>query len=266
MVEINSGMRLNSVQRCKNHRLRLLEISQNVTALHLGGAFSCIELIDFIYYELLTENDIFLLSKGHAGVAQYVVLESLGIIDKSELDNYLSPRSLLGVHPTEAIPGIYFGTGSLGHGLNIGIGAAIIRKKKNGNVYVLISDGELQEGSTWEGIINTPALNLENLTLIIDFNDFQSLGRTSETHPNLLKMADKFVEFGWQAHEINGHSSNEISNAFYSKSSLPKAIIANTTKGKGVTYMENMPIWHYRSPNEAEYKIAIKEVIKGFRE
>jgi transketolase len=246
--------------RCNNHRLRLLEISQKVSALHLAGAFSCIEIIDAIYYDVLDKGDAFILSKGHAGIAQYVLLESKGILEPSDLDCYSKPGSNLGVHPTSEIPGIYFGTGSLGHGLNIGLGAAIIKKRLNKRVFVLLSDGEIQEGSTWEGIINAPSLNLNNLTVIIDFNDFQSLGRMSETHPNLLPLGEKFNLFGWKTYEINGHSNYEITEAVNAFSDKPKIIIAKTVKGKGVSYMENIPIWHYRSPDKTEYMQAVDEL------
>lgn len=252
--------------RCLNYRLRLLEISQKVSALHLAGSFSCLEILDAIYFNAMRPNDIFILSKGHAGIAQYVILEERGILTRDKLDNYASHNSELGVHPTRDIPGIYMGTGSLGHGLNIAIGSAIIRKKSNAKVYVVISDGELQEGSVWEGILNAPALLLDNLTVVIDFNDFQSLGKTSETHPNLFPLREKFESFGWQVFETDGHSYTEMSKALSEISSLPKIIIAKTTKGKGVSYMENEPIWHYRSPSEQEYELAKSELESKFNE
>ena len=130
---ITNAEQISSKNRCANHRLRLLEISQRVSALHLAGAFSCIEIIDTIYYHCMDESDVFILSKGHAGIAQYVILESLGLLEKSQLDNYSQLGSSLGVHPTKDIPGIYFGTGSLGHGLNIAIGSALIKKRKQSN-------------------------------------------------------------------------------------------------------------------------------------
>ena len=252
---------MNADTRCRHHRLRLLEISQKVTALHLAGAFSCVDLVDSIYFETMSSNDVFLLSKGHAGIAQYVVLESIGILSKEELNNYANANSQLGVHPTRDIKGIYFGTGSLGHGLNIGIGTAIARKKIDSKVYVLISDGELQEGSTWEGIINAPNYNLDNLIVIVDFNNYQSLGRTSETHPNLLPLAEKFEAFGWETQEIDGHNLEQIELSLKKWKTLkPKILIANTVKGKGVSFMENAPIWHYRSPTIDEYLIAKSEL------
>jgi len=248
--------------RCRQHRLRLLEVSQKVSALHLAGSFSCLEIVDTVYFDVKTESDIFLLSKGHSGLAQYVVLESLGVLPPEHLDSYASVDALLGVHPTADIPGIYFGTGSLGHGLNIAVGAAVYRRNRGGRVFVVLSDGELQEGSTWEGIINAPALKLRNLTVIIDFNDYQSLGRTTETHPNLFPLREKFESFGWNTSEVNGHSNEELKSALTADfgNEFPNMIIATTTKGKGVSFMENVPIWHYRSPSPEEYEIAVNEV------
>jgi transketolase len=251
--------------RCRQHRLRLLEVSQRVSALHLAGSFSCLEILDTVYYDVMSDSDIFLLSKGHSGLAQYVVLESLGVLAPEHLDSYASVDALLGVHPTSDIPGIYFGTGSLGHGLNIALGAAVYKRNSGGRVFVVLSDGELQEGSTWEGIINAPALKLRNLTVIIDFNDYQSLGRTTETHPNLFPLLEKFQSFGWNTSEVDGHSNQEIKSALTADfgNDFPNMIIATTTKGKGVSFMENVPIWHYRSPSPDEYKIAVNEVTGG---
>ena len=263
MVEKNYiNSKLPPKERCKQHRLRLLEVSQKVSALHLAGSFSCLEIVDTIYFDVKSDSDIFLLSKGHSGLAQYVVLESLGVLSSEHLDSYASVNALLGVHPTSDIPGIYFGTGSLGHGLNIAAGAAIYRRNRGGRVFVLLSDGELQEGSTWEGIINAPALKLSNLTVIVDFNDYQSLGRTTETHPNLFPLSEKFQSFGWNTSEVDGHSNEELKTvlSYDFGNGFPSMIIAKTTKGKGVSFMENVPIWHYRSPSPEEYQTAIKEV------
>jgi len=256
-----------ALQRCSQHRLRLLEISRNVSALHLAGSFSSIEIMDTVYYGAKGEEDVFLLSKGHAGVGQYVILESLKVISHELMDSYGHPASILSVHPTKDIPGIYFGTGSLGHGLGIGLGAALKRKAegKQGHFFVLISDGELQEGSTWEIIINAPALSIENLTIIVDFNDFQSLGRTSATHPNLLPLSRPLSSLGWKVIDVDGHSSESLLQALINAKveKCPVAIIAHTTKGKGVSYMENVPIWHYRSPSLEEYQKAILELKDG---
>jgi transketolase len=157
------------------------------------------------------------------------------------------------------------GTGSLGHGAGLGLGAALGKKgKKSGRVFVVISDGELQEGSTWETFINAPALGATNLTVVVDSNDFQSLGRTSETHPNMYPIEDKLTAFGWNVKSVDGHDSDALVAALRDSDHLrPTFVVAKTIKGKGVSFMENVPMWHYRSPNPEEYIVAVKE-IRGY--
>ncbi|PYS24691.1 MAG: transketolase [Acidobacteria bacterium] len=258
-----------SRRRCLKFRRRMLDISQTVTALHLAGAFSCLEIVDCIYYGLMRRDqsgdsrDTFLLSKGHGSLAQYVVLEDLGILPREQLDNFCRPGYLLGTHPDFGIPGIEAATGSLGHGLPIAVGMALADKVQSADrtVYVVLSDGELQEGSTWEAMMLAPSLGLRNLVAVVDLNDFQSLGRTSEIFPNFYPVVDKVQAFGWEAVEVDGHDQQTIFNAVSSRSgNAPMMIIARTIKGKGVSYMENVPIWHYRSPSPEEYQQALAEL------
>src|SRR5438105_2738506 len=258
-----------SKRRCLKFRRRMLDISQTVTALHLGGAFSCIEIVDCIYYGLMRRDadgnfrDTFLLSKGHGSLAQYVALEDLGILPREQLDNFCRPGYMLGTHPDFGIPGIEAATGSLGHGLPLTVGMALADKVRRIDriAYVVLSDGELQEGSTWEAMILAPSLGLTNIVAAIDLNDFQSLGRTSEIFPNFYPVVDKVQAFGWEAVEVDGHDQQAIFNAVSSRSgNAPMMIIARTIKGKGVSYMENVPIWHYRSPSPEEYKQALAEL------
>jgi transketolase len=213
--------------------------------------------------------DIFIMSKGHGYLAQLVILESLGILPKKHLDEYCTPHGLIGAHPDLGIPGIQAATGSLGHGLGMALGMAIAErnyarreKRSAARIYCLISDGELQEGSTWEAIILAGSIELENLYVIVDNNDFQSLGRTSETHSSLYPIESKFESFKFHAVNVDGHEFHEINKGFdlLDSKSLPKAIIARTTKGKGVSFMENVPIWHYRSPNKEEFLTATQEL------
>ena len=256
---------VSATERCKLHRLRLLELSQNVSALHIGGSFSCFEIIDALYCEVMGPDDTFLLSKGHVGIAQYVLMEYTGILESAVLEQYCTAGGLLGVHPTGDIPGIYMATGSLGHGVGLGLGAALGKLSKGGGkVFVVISDGELQEGSTWESFMNAPALGATNLTVVVDSNDFQSLGRTSETHPNFYPIEDKLIAFGWNVKSVDGHDSDALSAALRESDGVrPTFVVARTTKGKGVSFMENVPIWHYRSPNPEEYLVAVTE-IRGY--
>lgn len=254
--------------RCKEFRRRILEISRQVSAVHIGSAFSCLEIVETIYYSLsdLTKSDpkdIFILSKGHGCLSQYVVLEGLGILGNGHIANYCTKDGVLGVHPDRGNPGIIASTGSLGHGLAMAVGMAYaLREKKNsGRVHCVISDGELQEGSTWEAVLLAGALKLSNLICYIDNNDLQSLERTSSTHPNLYPITEKFASFGWVAQLVDGHISSEIIKVARNNSeSKPLAIVCKTVKGKGISFMENVPIWHYRSPNDVEYQLALKEL------
>jgi transketolase len=259
-------------RRCLKFRRRILDISQKVTALHAAGAFSCLEIVDCIYFGLMRRDeegrltDTFLLSKGHGSLAQYVVLEELGVLPREELDNFCKPGSILGTHPDFGIPGIEAATGSLGHGLPITVGMALADKVQgvDRTVYVVLSDGELQEGSVWEAMMVAPTLGLKNLVAVVDLNDFQSLGRTSETHPNFYPVLDKVSAFGWETVEVDGHDQQAIFDAVSSRQgNAPLMVIARTIKGKGVSYMENVPIWHYRSPSPEEYQQALKELGGG---
>jgi transketolase len=263
-----------SIERCVNHRRRILEVSQTVSALHIAPAFSCLEIVDTIYHDLMQYDDdgnlrdVFIMSKGHGYLAQLSVLEDLGVLPRENLDTYCTPEGRLGAHPDIGIPGVTAATGSLGHGLGIGLGVAlaelILIGKGNGNpatVYVVLSDGELQEGSTWEAVLLASSLGAVNLVAIIDNNDFQSLGRTSETHPTFYPLVEKFESFGWESLEILGHDQMSLVSAVKSRSpDRPLMIVAKTTKGKGISFMENVPLWHYRSPNPEEYRLALQEL------
>jgi transketolase len=256
--------------RCKRYRRRILDLSQNVSALHIGGAFSCTELVDAVYNEFMRRGtdgapspDTFLLSKGHGCMIQYVILEDLGILPTSDLEAYCTPHGRLGVHPDYGNPGIEASTGSLGHGMSMVVGMALAERGKgrDGIIYTVLSDGELQEGSTWEATLMASSLKLRNIIAFVDNNDFQSLGRTSETHPSLYPIVDKFRAFGWETVECDGHDSSSIYSAVSSRlGDRPLMVVARTTKGKGVSYMENVPMWHYRAPNAEEYKRAIAEL------
>jgi transketolase len=254
--------------RCQRYRRRILDISQRVSALHIGGAFSCTEIVDGIYNELmrkpgLSSPDTFLMSKGHGCMIQYVVLEELGVLTRADLDAYCTPHGRLGVHPDYGNPGIEASTGSLGHGLSMVVGMALAErgKRRDGMIYTVLSDGETQEGSTWEAVLMASSLKLTNIVAFIDNNDFQSLGRTSETHPSLYPLGAKFEAFGWETAEIDGHDPAAIYRAVSSRQGdRPLMVVARNTKGKGVSYMENAPIWHYRSPSKDEYAQAIREL------
>ncbi len=261
-------------QRCAEFRLRILEMSQRVTALHMAPAFSCMEITDAIYSGLMHDDqqnkssDTFIMSKGHGYLAQLVVLESRGVIPISEINRYCTPEGILGAHPDLGTPGIAAATGSLGHGLGMSLGIAIAernmaesREMLPGTVYVVLSDGELQEGSTWESIILASSLGVRNLVAVVDNNDYQSLGKTSETHPSLYPLAEKFESFGWEAATVDGHDSSAIVESISSRvGDRPFMLVAKTIKGKGVSFMENVPVWHYRSPSVEECAVAVAEI------
>ncbi|MEI8173108.1 MAG: transketolase [Deltaproteobacteria bacterium] len=261
-----------SRQRCLRYRKRILDISQRVKALHIAPAFSCMEIVDCIYNGFLRRGfdgnflDTFLLSKGHGCMSQYVILEDLGLLPTAELDRYCTKDGILGAHPDLGTPGISAATGSLGHGLSMAVGMAIAERnlaagRASNRVFTVLSDGEIQEGSTWEAILMASSLSLDNLIAVIDNNDFQSLGRTSETHPSFYPLKDKFEAFGWNVAEVNGHDAGAIYEAIDRRNvGHPFMLVAKTTKGKGVGYMENVPIWHYRAPNPEEYKKAVEEL------
>ena len=255
-------------RRCRQFRRRILDISQNVTALHVAPAFSCLETVDLIYHGLMRWDngqspDTFIMSKGHGCMAQYVILESLGILGADDLAKYCTTNGRLGAHPDYGVPGIAASTGSLGHGLAMAVGMAYAEKirSSDGMVYAVLSDGEVQEGSTWEAFMMGATLGVTNLVAFIDNNDFQSLGRTSDTHPSFYPLVDKFVAFGWEAIELNGHDADGLFKAVMSREGTkPMVVVCKTVKGRGVSYMENVPIWHYRAPNKEEYQKAIAEL------
>ena len=254
--------------RCRNYRERILHVSQKVNAIHAAGAFSALEMVDVIYYGLMRKRkkkflDTFLMSKGHGCMSQYTVLESLGILKKNYLDNYCTKEGKLGCHPDYGIPGIEASTGSLGHGMGLAVGMAHadVINKKDRKIYLMVSDGELQEGSTWESMMMAANLNLTNLVCFLDHNGSQSFGHTKETHPKFYPIKEKISAFGWECVEANGHDQEDLIKKFNNRDgNKPFMIIGNTIKGKGVSFMENKPIWHYRSPNKEEYKIAINEL------
>jgi transketolase len=257
-------------QRCMGHRRRILDISQQVSALHAAAAFSCLEMVDCVYSGLMRRNDdnsspdTFVMSKGHGCMIQYVILEDMGVLSHNDLDTYCKPEGRLGCHPDYGLPGIEASTGSLGHGMAMATGMAYTDKfvsKQDRVVYVVLSDGEFQEGSTWEGMMMAANLGVDNLVAMLDHNGYQSFGRTSETHPQFYPIAEKVEAFGWEVAEVNGHDAEAVFNAVSErKGGKPFMLIGNTTKGRGVSFMENVPIWHYRSPNPEEYKQAISEL------
>lgn len=233
---------------------------------HIAPSFSCVELLVGLYFKVMKldknnymsgDRDRFILSKGHASAALYAILAEKGILDKNTLNTFCQKDSILGGHPEKhLVPGVEFSSGSLGHGLSFGVGLALAAKldNKDYRVFVLLSDGECQEGSVWESALFASHHKLENLIAIIDHNKLQSLGRVNNIL-NLNPFKDKWASFGWDVKEIDGHDILQISDTLSSipfSKSKPNAIIAHTIKGKGISFMENEPIWHYRLPGSKE--------------
>jgi len=253
--------------RCRNYRRRILDISQQVTALHVAPAFSCTEITDAIYNELMRDDhDVFLMSKGHGCMIQYVILEERGVLSRADLDAYCKPHGRLGAHPDYETPGINASTGSLGHGLGMATGQAYAEKlkKTDVNIYCVLSDGEYQEGSTWEAMMMAANLRLDNLIACMDYNDFGGLERMSDGHQAFYPLVPKAEAFGWEAVEVDGHDQQAIFNAVTERrGGKPMLVVCRTVKGKGISYMENVPIWHYRSPNAEEYLQGVKELAEN---
>ena len=266
---MQSKVFIQTKERCKKHRIKILQISQVVKALHIAGAFSSIEILDYIYYQMMKnrEDTKFILSKGHGAIAQYVVLNSLGILSDDELSKYCTPEGKLGCHPDIGTPGIYASTGSLGHGLGmcVGIGQSYKITNKENKIITLLSDGELQEGSTWEYLMMAANLKLDNLYIFIDHNGSQAFGVTKYSHPAFYPMVNKLKEFNCEIEEVDGHDVDRINNAIIrldKTKGKPKVIYCNTIKGKPISYMQNSPLWHYRSPNKDEFDKAISDIQK----
>lgn len=270
-TRLNSFDKASAEDRCRAYRRRILDISQQVTALHIAPAFSCTEMTDFVYNSQMRRDgrgafqDVFIMSKGHGCMIQYVILEELGILSKTDLQQYCKPDGRLGAHPDFGVPGIHASTGSLGHGLGIATGQAYAEKLKGTdvNIYCVLSDGEFQEGSTWEAMMMAANLGLTNLVGFMDNNDFSGLERMSEGHKAFYPLIDKAVAFGWEAVEVDGHDEEKMFEAVAQrKGGKPFLMVCKTVKGKGVSFMEHVPIWHYRSPNKDEYLQALREIAK----
>ena len=233
------------------------------------------DILVALYFDILNvdpsnpkdrDRDIFIMSKGHAAMALYAVLSKRGFFDERNLEQFNIDGSMLAEHPTaKGVPGVEAATGSLGHGLPIAAGQALGMKLNSkgsdtkNRVYALLSDGENNEGSVWEAAMFASSNKLNNLTVFIDYNKWQATGRSDEIM-NGSALVDRWKAFGWETHYINGHDMLEILNAGSIRSDVPVAIIADTVKGKGVSFMEDDNNWHYRIPNMAEVAQAREEL------
>lgn len=246
------------IQRAK---LRLLEMHYQSKVGHIGGNLSALDILISLYHFCLGSNDKFVLSKGHSAGALYVTLWTMGILSDEDLRQFHGEATRLSGHPPlRGIPEIIFATGSLGHGLSLAAGLALGKKLRGekGRVFCLTSDGEWNEGSCWEALIFMAHQKLDNLTFLVDLNGMQGFGSTRQV-ANLDSLADKFRAFGVKTVEINGHSVDDICSAAGCAGG-PLAIVANTKKGCGVSFMENQMAWHYLPMSEEQYQQAVREV------
>jgi transketolase len=249
----------------------ILQQSKRAHVGHVGCALSVADIMACLYGGALQvrspdapDRDRFVLSKGHAALALYAALFLKGWIKQATLDSFNADGSLLGVHPERALPGIDFSTGSLGHGLSMGAGAALAARLQGSarKVCVLLSDAECNEGSTWEAVMFAAHHRLSNLTAIIDLNGQQALGYTKEVL-DLFGMTERWRSFGWDAREVDGHDIAALRDALGEgerPSSAPRVVVARTVFGKGVSFMEGHIKWHYLPMSDEEYEQAMREV------
>jgi len=254
--------KFSAIEIAKQIRIRILQISNRAKSSHVGSCLSIVDILVVLYKNFINKKNIFVLSKGHACLAYYCVLQKFGHFSTKTLNSYGKNNTILLSHVSHIVPGVEFSTGSLGHGLPYATGRALAEKINitNNKIFVLISDGELNEGTTWESLLFASFHKLDNLIIIIDYNKIQSLDFTK----NILKLEPlrkKFQSFGCNVKNINGHNFIQIYKSFFvRKNKKPTVIIANTIKGKGVSFMENNISWHYKYPNLKELEVAIKEI------
>jgi transketolase len=255
----------------KQVRRIVLEQSMRAHVGHIGSALSIAHILAALYGSVLRisdpedpDRDRCVLSKGHAALSLYAVLFLKGWISQADLDSYCADGTLLGVHPERNLRGVDFSTGSLGQGLSYGVGAALAAEMQNSarKVYVVASDAECNEGSTWEAAMFAAHHHLSNLTLILDVNGQQALGRTADVL-NLEPLAARWQAFGWEASECDGHIVEELVRTILGDvgaASGPRVVLAQTVCGKGVSYMEGNIKWHYWPMSEEEYRRAVQEL------
>ena len=243
---------------------------------HLASAFSAVEIMTVLYFAGIIQydrsnpdwedRDKLIVSKGHASLVLYSVLKKIGYLSQEQLDTYCQPGSFLGGEPKYGdIPGVEATTGSLGHGLSFAVGVAVASAldQKKSRIYVLLGDGECQEGSVWEAALSAAQYKLGNLTVILDRNQLQAMGNTEDILA-LSPLAGKWRSFGWKVNEVDGHNIEALAQVLAedreTELAQPRIVIAHTIKGKGVSFMENIPIWHYRMPNALEMEIVKQEL------
>lgn len=257
----------------KECRKDVIQMTYNVGGIgaHIGGSLSLVEIMTVLYHEILNfdpknpadeKHDRVILSKGHGVMAQYALFKQRGLITENELMSFKKENSWLTAHPVMNVNhGIDFSTGSLGQGLALGIGSAYGMKLKGNfesKVYVILGDGECDEGSVWEGVMSAAQLKLDNLIVIIDKNGLQFDDKTTAI-VSLDDMAEKWRAFGWEASTVNGHDVTALKTALSEKKDRPYVVVAETIKGKGVSFIENVPKWHLGKLSKEQFEQAMAE-------
>jgi transketolase len=253
-------------------RLRAARVIAFAGSSHIGGVFSSADILALLYSEILTQSDdgftdSFILSKGHCCAGVYSALNVLGLLSDELFDTYAQDGSPLMAHISHHVPHVDFSTGSLGHGLSFGIGKALASKVKNNgkHVYVLLSDGELDEGSNWEAFHFAGHHKISNITAIIDYNKLQSLATTYATL-DLEPICDKFEAFRWNCIRCNGHNIDDIRKSFLSPhNNKPKVIVCDTIKGHPIDFMLNQVLWHYRPPSSEQLASITEQLCRVYQ-
>lgn len=252
-------------------RAKIIELSYRKGVSHVGSALSCVDVLTTLYWDVMNidprrpsrpNRDRFIMSKGHAATVYFVSLCKRGFFQEKVLDTYNEKGSILVEHPNPgSAPGVEWGTGSLGHGLSVASGIALASRiaKKPYSVFVLMSDGECNEGEVWEAAMFAAGQRLSNLTAIVDLNGWQATGRSREVLA-IEPLVEKWRSFGWDAVETDGHDFRRLRKVLAKSSRKPRVVIAHTVKGKGVSFMEDDNNWHYRIPSREDYEKSLHEL------
>lgn len=268
-------MNQNDIEACAKLRKQIFITGYSGGMAHLASCFSAVEILYTLYlknvmrYDVKNPNmqnrDRFILSKGHSALSLYAVLCEAGFLSIEELHSYLKANCHIGGEPNmRDLEGIEASTGSLGHGLSVGVGMAMAQKldQNDARTFVLIGDGESQEGTIWEAAMSASAFGLDNLIVILDCNELQKTNRVDETL-RYVHWDEKWKSFGWNVMESDGHDTDVLRETLLSvpQNNKPTIVIAHTVKGKGVSLMENNPIWHFKLPNKKEKQIFMEELL-----
>ena len=253
-------------EKANTMRREILDIGYKCgrKGIHFGGILSLVEMMLALYDEKILDlkNDKVVLSKGHGALAQYIAMKDRGMLSEEDVSHYKEDYTLCSVHPSRNVSkGIDFSSGSLGQGLSLGCGIAMSKKRfrTGGRVYVILGDGECDEGSVWEAAMLAAQWKLDNLIAVIDANGIQYDGPTNEII-NISNLTDRFRSFGWFAADVDGHDTEAIMERLCYKADSPMAIVAHTVKGKGISFMEGNPLWHNKNLTQEQYDLAMGEL------